>query len=443
MEQPMRNDTLSRRQFIASSFGGPVLSRPPTAAGRPRVIVSSDIGGTDPDDFQSMVHLLLCADAFDLEGLVSSPYGPGRREHILEVVGLYERDYPNLRTHSPLYPTPDALRAVSKQGALEGAGYAGVGRSTEGSEWIVRCARRDDPRPLHLLVWGGIDDLAQALHDAPDILPRLRVYFIGGPNKKWSADAYQYIASSHPELWIIEANSTYRGWFVGGDQRGEWGNTAFVAAHVAGSGALGDFFAAKLGGTIKMGDSPSVGWLLSGRPEEPWQPGWGGRFVRAWDRPLSVFRRLTTRADRMEHFGVLELILPLGGGAPADARATMEIENQILPGFVDGERAVRFRFSPKDPTTYRYTIRSNAPGLEGKTGEITAVPPSPESATRPSSRWPNWWTDDPSPDLAEGPHLGARTVSRWREDFLRDFAERMLRCAAPSPSIRSSVPLTP
>ena len=43
---------------------------------RPRVIVSTDIGGTDPDDFQSMVHLLLYADVLDLEGLISSPYGP-------------------------------------------------------------------------------------------------------------------------------------------------------------------------------------------------------------------------------------------------------------------------------------------------------------------------------------------------------------------------------
>jgi hypothetical protein len=53
----------------------------------------------------------------------------------------------------------------------------------------VRSARRSDPRPLWVLAWGGIDDLAQALHDAPDILPTLRVYFIGGPNKMWSVEA--------------------------------------------------------------------------------------------------------------------------------------------------------------------------------------------------------------------------------------------------------------
>lgn len=30
-------------------------------------------------------------------------------------------------------------------------------------------------------------------------------------------------------------------------------------------------------------------------------------------------------------------------------------------------------------------------------------------------------------------HIGAKTVNRWREEFLRDFAERMDRCARPAP----------
>ena len=94
---------------------------------RHRVIVSTDIGGTDPDDFQSLVHLLLYADHLDIEGLVSSPYGPGRKKHILQVIGLYERDYACLRTYSGQYPTPDALRAITKQGAIEGAGGEGFG----------------------------------------------------------------------------------------------------------------------------------------------------------------------------------------------------------------------------------------------------------------------------------------------------------------------------
>ena len=395
---------------------------------RRRVIVSTDIGGTDPDDFQSMVHLLVYADCFEIEGLISSPYGPGRKEHILQVVDLYERDYPQLKTHSDRYPAPDSLRAIAKQGAIDGAGYDGFGAPTEGSEWIVRCARREDSRPLWVLVWGGIDDLAQALHDAPDILPKLRVYFIGGPNKKWSVEAHQYVATHHPTLWIIEVNATYRGWFVGGNQQGEWGNKAFVTKHIAGHGALGDFFATQLGGTIKMGDSPSVGYLLHGTPEDPSQPGWGGQFVRAWARPHVVFDRLTSQEDRIEQFGVLELALPVSEHMRERPEATMVIANQSSVGHIHADGTMRFRFSPKDAKTYSYTIRSNMATLDGKTGELTSVRPAPDAAQRPSSRLPYWWTDDPSPQVAEGPHIGAKTVSRWREDFLRDFAARMDRC---------------
>ncbi|HAV64028.1 MAG TPA: hypothetical protein DCY13_16885 [Verrucomicrobiales bacterium] len=416
----------------AQNEGKPVFAPPGALAGeRPRVIVSTDIGGTDPDDFQSLVHLLVYADVLDIEGLVSSPFGPGRKEHILDVIDCYARDHANLKTHSDRYPTPDALRVITKQGETEVAPYAGVRRSTDGSEWIVKCARRDDPRPLHVLVWGGLEDLAQALHDAPDILPRLRVYWIGGPNKKWTPDAYQHLAEHHPTLWIIEANSTYRGWFVGGNQQGEWGNKDFVAWQVKGHGALGDFFVSKKD-DLKMGDTPSVARLLKGTPDDPSRPGWGGQFVRAWERPYSRFDRLTTKDDHMESFGILELALPIGNDAPERPEAQLLVENQSLIGQVAADRTMRFRFCPKEAKTFTFTIRGNVASLDGKTGGVTAVASSPELTKRPSTRFSNWWTDDPAPQFSEGPHHGAKTVSRWREEFLKDFAARMDRCLAPS-----------
>lgn len=125
------------------------------AGERFRVIVSTDIGGSDPDDFQSMVHYLLYADCFDTEGLISSPPHAGRKEHILEVLRAYEADYPKLRRHSEKYPTPASLRAVAKQGAIDPAPAAGHSQPTEGSRWIIERAKAKDPRPLWVLVWGG------------------------------------------------------------------------------------------------------------------------------------------------------------------------------------------------------------------------------------------------------------------------------------------------
>lgn len=404
---------------------------------RPRVLVSTDIGGTDPDDFQSMVHLLVYADRFNLEGLISSPFGPGRQQHILEVIRHYERDYLNLKKHSAHYPAPNALRAITKEGALESPGPAGIGQPTEGSAWIVRCARRKDSRPLYVLVWGGIEDLAQALHDAPDILPKLRVYWIGGPNKMWSVDAYNYIEQQHPRLWLIEANATYRGWFVGGNQAGEWGNKEFVAAHLAGHGALGEFFSTQLKGVIKMGDSPSVGWLLHGNPTDPSKPSWGGKFVRIWDGRKTVFERLTTAADQVEVFGVVEFVLPVPAGFTTAHTAKMLFDNRVPSLCAHEGKTLRCRFAPRDAKVWSYTFQSDFPGLAGWAGQFTAVPPPLERTRQVSTVHPNWWIDDPAPAAAEGIHPGAKSVNQWRVDFLRDFATRMRRTLPPTSQRRN------
>ena len=398
------------------------------AGHRFRVIVSTDVGGTDPDDFQSLVHLFVYADCFDIEGLISSPYGPGRKKHIVEVIDAYEHDLPSLRSHSAKYPTAETLRSICKQGAIDTPGTSGVGKPSEGSKWIIQCARRDDPRPLHVLVWGGIEDLAQALSDAPDVLPKLRVYWIGGPNKKWSVNAYNYIEQNHPKLWMIEANATYRGWFVGGNQKGKSSNRGFVAEHIAGHGALGELFV-NAKADIKMGDTPSVARLLHGVSEDPSKPSWGGKYVPIWDGRKTIFDRLTTEADTAEVFGVTEFALSKPVGFSAQNTATMIFNGGLPPsnGTIEGD-VLRFRFSPRDAKVWSYVIRSDFTGLDGQSGKFNAVPPPTAQTGQRSAVHPDWWIDDPDPVTAEGVHPGAKSVNRWRDDYLHDFAKRMDRC---------------
>ena len=411
------------------SAGATVMADDGALAGhRHRVLISTDVGGTDPDDYQSMVHLLVYADMFDFEGFVSSPYGPGRKEHLLECIDAYEKDFPNLLSHSEKYPAPDELRAICKQGAVDEPNQSGLDKSTEGSKWIIECGRRDDPRPLHVLVWGGIEDLAQALHDGPEILPNLRVYWIGGPNKKWSVNAYNYIEQNHPNLWMIEANATYRGWFVGGNQSGEWNNKTFVKRHIAGHGALGELFVAKKA-DIKMGDTPSLARLMRGVSDDPTQPSWGGKYVRIWDDRKTVFARHTTATDKSEAFGVTEFVLPAPEGFTEKHSAKMIFSNSKPASIGEKQgKVLRFRFSPRDAKVWSYKIESDFAELHGQSGKFDAVPPSVERTSKKSSVHPNWWIDDPDPAAAVGVHPGAKSVSQWREAYLKDFAERMDRC---------------
>ena len=102
-----------------ADVGLPELDSGALAGDRLRVVVSTDIGGTDPDDFQSMMHLLLYTDALDLEGLISSPFGLGRKGDVLKVIDAYAKDYPNLKTYSDRYPSPELLKAITKQGETE------------------------------------------------------------------------------------------------------------------------------------------------------------------------------------------------------------------------------------------------------------------------------------------------------------------------------------
>ncbi len=402
------------------------------AGNRFRVIVCTDIGGSDPDDFQSMVHYLLYADLFDTEALISSPWGEGSIQDLYRVMDAYAEDYPCLHTWSASYPAPDALRAVTFQGARDIAPYKGWSEPTAASERIIACARQPDPRPLYLLMWGLLEDLAQALHDAPDILPRLRVYAIGGPNKKWGQNAYAYIREQFPDLWMIENNSTYRGWFNGGDMTDPWGNRSFVTTFVSGHGALGSFYAGLRDGEIKMGDTPSVAWLLSGDPEHPEQESWGGSFERVYTMPAQTLSHPVTETTEIEVFSVAEICF----SGPVCAASDMpvffvEIQGQTFSGYAVGDTRYRFRFVPKRPGDFTYRTHSRIPELDGLSGLFHVVPECAQ--TRRFGNLTHWWSDRLEPELQDGIICGARTINRWRKEYLRSFASRLERCCTVRP----------
>ena len=408
--------------FGCSSGGG---SGESDQQGKPRVIVSSDIGGTDPDDFQSMIHYLMYADRFRTEGLVSSAYGPGRKEHILEMIDLYEQDLPKLREHAA-FPEADELSALVKQGATEMAPARGWSTPTEGSRWIVERAHEVDKAPLWVLVWGGLEDVAQALHDDPGIAGKIRVYWIGGPNKKWSRNAYLYIASNFPDLWMIEANSTYRGWFIGEAVDPGFTNKGFYERHIRGRGAMGNDFGNYYDGEIKMGDSPSVGYLLSGDSDDPSGESWGGSFEPLPYSAVRRFGRHTTQADTIPVYGLVEWSFQ-SEDPPADEKEQeiwMEIDRQRIDGFYDGQGVFTVRFVPKGTGSWSYTVNSSSGELNGSTGGFTSVNPWPGPPNGENLQMNTWWSDRQDDDLFIGQYQGAETVAKWRGQYLADWAER-------------------
>ena len=399
---------------------------------KPRILVSTDIGGTDPDDNQSMAHLLMYSDQFTIEGLVSSPsYGKGSKEAILRMIDLYEKDLPKLQKHQKGFATPDYLRFVTKQGRQGAAPFAGFTTATEGSDWIVKCARKKSTQPLWVLVWGGLDDLAQALHDAPDIQNKIKIYWIGGPNKKWSANSYAYIVAHFPKLWFIENNSSYYGFFSNNGMPDSVKTTTYYDQYISGAGYMGKDFKSYYGGNVKMGDTPSLLYMMDGNPNDPLKESWGGSFEQFNHSPRIIFNRSTNLDDTVTVCSIVEFhIQGPRLNIPADSACfTLSVKagigEQKWAGYYLGDGNYVVRYAPKQSETLSYITTSSILGFPEQSGELVV-----------DNLWPgkgrktdyvlgtHWYTDRSDPQLYDGKIQGGITVKKWRNDVLQDWAKR-------------------
>ncbi len=415
--------------FVSSAIS--LMAQKPVPV-RPRILISTDIGGTDPDDNQSMTHFLMYSHLFETEGLVSSPsYGNGTKKSILDMIDLYEKDLPKLKQHQKGYPSPNALRMVCKQGRHGAAPYSGYSMATEGSEWIIKCAKKKSKQPLWVLVWGGLDDLAQALHDAPEIQTMIKVYWIGGPNKKWSANSYAYIAENFPNLWFIECNGSYNGFFSDTGVADSLRNHNYYDRFIRGAGYLGKDYKNYYKGSIKMGDTPALLYMMDGDPNDPGKESWGGSFEKFNHSSRIIYDRNTTLADTVTVYSVVEFhfsgpVIDI----PKDSTCfTMtvqaEIGEQKWAGFYLGDGNYAIKYCPKQTETLSYKITSPISGFLEQSGKFVVdnIWPGKPRATDYKLGL-NWYTDRAAPELFDGRQQGGRTVLKWRSDVLLDWAKR-------------------
>lgn len=417
--------------FFFFIFSVTLMAQQPVPV-KPRILISTDIGGTDPDDNQSMTHLLMYSDKFTIEGLVSSPsYGKGSTREILRMISLYEKDLPQLKKHQKGYPSPDYLRSVTKQGRQGNAPYVGYTTSTEGSDWIIRCANKKDSQPLWVLVWGGLEDVAQALHDAPDIRNKIRIYWIGGPNKKWSANSYAYIAENFPDLWFIEVNSSYYGFFSNNNAPDSIKNSDYYDKQIRAAGHLGKDFKNYYNGEVKMGDTPSLLYMMDGDPANPERESWGGSFEKTSYSSRVVFDRMTNIRDTVAFCTLLEFHLKGPEiKVPNDSVCfTMETiyKNSVQkwPGYYLGNGRYAIKYAPKQAELLSYRFVSGVPGFPVGEGQLVVdnLWPGKKHATD-YQLGAHWYTDKADPLLYDGKIQGGKTMLKWRHDILADWAKR-------------------
>ena len=117
---------------------------------RPRLLVLTDIGG-DPDDEQSMRHLLVYANEFRIEGLIATSDNIPRKGYnhqirtdlIIKAIKAYGEVRDNLILHAPNYPTAESLLKVVHGGQVNrGVENLAAGKETSGSKHIIRTVRQ-------------------------------------------------------------------------------------------------------------------------------------------------------------------------------------------------------------------------------------------------------------------------------------------------------------
>src|SRR5690606_8868132 len=147
------------------------------------------------------------------------------------------------------YPSAEHLQSIIRSGAASfGMEALGPGKDTEASRLIIEVVDRPDPRPVHVSIWGGAADLAQALWTVRDtrtpeevstFVSKLRVHSISDQD-----DTGAWTRRNFPELFWI---ASVHGW-------GQYGLATWI-------GISGDLFRSQ--GKWPYADMVTNEWLES------------------------------------------------------------------------------------------------------------------------------------------------------------------------------------
>ena len=299
-------------------LSGVTMSSAQDAVLKPRLVVCTDIAPADvePDDMESMVHLMTYADMFEIEALITSvgwncdPYPKEWAQYLHRVIDAYEKDVTNLAKRSKqkkflsldeengsqqigYWPSADYLRSRAVMGSERG-GIKVIGEDNDspGSDLLIRLADEDDPRPIYVAAWGGANTLAQAIwrvkqtrtpEQLKKFVHKFRIYTITDQDMQYNM-RMDRAYSSHmwlrrefkDDLQFIWDEGTWQEQCELGKQ-----NWTKHQQNIQTKGALGKEYPNYKWGV--EGDTPSFLYVLPNGlndPEDPSQAGWAGYHKR-------------------------------------------------------------------------------------------------------------------------------------------------------------------
>ncbi len=258
----------------------------------PRVFVFTDINidSGDPDDRQSLIHLLWYADDLEIEGIVPDRWNARSVEACNLVLDAYNRDYDTFSLDKLNYPPQNILRNKI------------AGDYNQAVELFIQAAS-DPSSPLYVLIWGNMKVFQSILIQRPDLADNIRLITIGTglmleediehmpPSWEKSAPCKQlnwngagreaiYDDERFSDMWWLEINWTYAGMFVGEEpaemfeKLSQYGAMGKHIKEVVKNESWAQYF--------RVGDTPSVLYIIDpGHTlEDPTEISWAGKFVK-------------------------------------------------------------------------------------------------------------------------------------------------------------------
>ena len=305
--------------FLSVLLSAAMMGQAKGEAGlKPRLAVCTDIAPADvePDDMESMVHLMAYADMFEIEALITSvgwncdPYPLEWSQYMYRVITAYAKDVPNLMKRSgqkkflPLkkengsqrigyWPSAEYLTSRAVMGSMYG-GIRSIGEHNDspGSELLIQLADEDDPRPIYVAAWGGANTLAQAIWrvkqtrtdaEVRKFVRKFRIFTITDQDMDY-AHRMDRARSSH--MWLRQEfkDDLQFIWDEGAwQEQCELGKRNWTQhqQHIQTKGALGKEYPDYKWGV--EGDTPSFLYVMPNglnNPEDPRQAGWAGYHER-------------------------------------------------------------------------------------------------------------------------------------------------------------------
>lgn len=285
---------------------------------KPRLVVCTDIAPAhiEPDDMESMIHLLSYADCFEIEAIITSvgwncdPYPAEWHQYLTRAIEAYRKDVNNLKARSgqkvflPMkleeskqamgyWPSADYLLKRAVMGSING-GIKAIGKNNNspGSDLLIRLADEEDSRPIYVAAWGGANTLAQAIwkvkqsrsdEEIKKFINKFRIYTITDQDMDYN-NRMNRTYSSH--MWLrkdFSADLQFI-WDEGTwQEQCELGKRAWQLHknNIQGHGSLGSEYPTYKWGV--EGDTPSFLYLMPNGlndPEDPTQAGWAGYHER-------------------------------------------------------------------------------------------------------------------------------------------------------------------